>query len=224
MPMTAFSYLGRVALLVLFILVLPDRAAAQGTCSTTSTDIIFGNVDTLTANATLTTGTINVTCSVTLSVLGSRTLTVRLGPGSGETSGGPRLMTSPASQTNLGYQLYSDAARTQVFSVVWVVSAVRGLHCRVPASLACLVQPVSRLLYTEKFSETKQALRPELTFPPTSHPWTSELTGESAICLMFCVQAELSAHPSQSERRFSRIVLFRRPISISEMPAFYRPR
>ena len=115
MPMTALSLAGRVMLFVLFILVLPDRASAQGTCSATSTDIIFGNVDTLTANATLTTGTITVTCNVTLSVLGSRSLTVRLGPGSGGTSGGTRLMRSPATQTSLGYQLFSDAARTQVF-------------------------------------------------------------------------------------------------------------
>jgi len=115
MPVTALSYAGRVLLFVLFILVLPDRAAAQGTCSATSTDIIFGNVDTLTTNATLTTGTITVTCNVTFSALGSRSLTVRLGPGSGGTSGGTRFMQSPGTQTSLGYQLFSDAARTQVF-------------------------------------------------------------------------------------------------------------
>lgn len=90
-------------------------AHAQGTCTTTSTDLVFANVNILGSAATDVTGTITLTCNVTLSTLGTRSLSVRLGPGSGGAASGVRRMTSPTTGTTLNYQLYRNAARTQVF-------------------------------------------------------------------------------------------------------------
>lgn len=112
MPMTA---LRRLLASLFTIVALTSTALAQSSCTTTSTDLVFGNVDVLGGGAADITGTITVTCNILLNTLGTRSLTVRLGPGSGGTNGVIRRMTDPATGSTLEYQLYRDAARTLVF-------------------------------------------------------------------------------------------------------------
>lgn len=112
MPITTLRHL--LASLITFI-ALTTSTHAQGTCTTTSTDLAFGNVDVLAGGATDFTSTITVRCNVSLSLLGTSSVRVRLGPGSGGTAGTVRLMTSPTTGTALQYQLFRDAARTLIF-------------------------------------------------------------------------------------------------------------
>ncbi len=100
---------------MVWLLLSSVAVLAQGACSSTSTDIVFGPVDTLSSAGVDVTGTITVTCNIGIGVISTGALSIRLGPGSGGTSGGFRRMASPGTGTLLTYQLYRDASRTQVF-------------------------------------------------------------------------------------------------------------
>ena len=103
------------ALLGALLLWFGATAAAQAqSCSFSATDVVFGTVDVLGGGATDSSGIIHADCSSFLGLLSSITLTISVGEGLGGASSGARQMVSGATATALNYQLYRDAARSQV--------------------------------------------------------------------------------------------------------------
>ena len=97
-------------------LVLVGSGAVQAqTCTFSATAINFGAVDTLGSGAINSAGTITASCSAFVGLLSSMTMTINVGEGRGGAIASTRQMTSLATATPLNFQLYRDAARTQVF-------------------------------------------------------------------------------------------------------------
>ncbi|WP_299505701.1 spore coat U domain-containing protein [Cypionkella sp.] len=90
-----------------------STAQAQS-CTFSATNLAFGAVDTLGAGATDTTGTITVRCSAFVGLLSSMTMTISIGEGRGGATASSRRMAGLTTATPLTYQLYSNAARTQI--------------------------------------------------------------------------------------------------------------
>ncbi|MCC4586890.1 spore coat protein U domain-containing protein [Xanthomonas melonis] len=117
--MTMHGRRGALLVLILAMLWLAPCAVARAdtVCTVTlGTPLAFGNVA---ANgATDGVATLNVSCATAaLSVLGNARVTLCLDLGAGSASAGvytPRRM-SNATGDSLGYQIYSDAARTQIW-------------------------------------------------------------------------------------------------------------
>lgn len=108
-----------------FAFALPGIARADTTCTaTTVAGLAFGNVATIGVTDTQT--SFSITCSTTsLTVLGSAKVRLCLSLGAGSTGGSnytPRQMTDAASDV-LQYQIYSDAARSQIWGGVGNASA-----------------------------------------------------------------------------------------------------
>ena len=100
---------------------------------------MFGNYDTLTAGAVLSSATVTVSCTVALGPLNAIPYTVSLGPS--QTSGTMQRKLAGPGSARLQYNLYTDAAR----SVVWgdgsggsqvVSSSVTPASLGVPATKA----------------------------------------------------------------------------------------
>ncbi len=109
------------ALLLLVMLTASAPAAATVTCSATMTNVSFGTVDPLGALVN-TTATINYQCTYSAGVLGNlygvfARLCFSVGTGMQGSTVVPRQMTNPSGDT-MNYQLYRDAARTQVLGSV----------------------------------------------------------------------------------------------------------
>lgn len=97
--------------LLLLVLTALIRPASAQSCTTSATGFVFGVYQPLTGAPNLSTGTVTVNCNPgLLSILVS--YTISLGPGSGG-SFASRSMSGPGGL--LGYQLYRDALRTQVW-------------------------------------------------------------------------------------------------------------
>lgn len=105
-----------------------EKAEAQ-TCTFSATDIVMDQVDVLGTTPTLGVGAINVSCTAFLGLLSSISISIHLGDGSGGLAGNLRRMTSAQTSTGLAYELYSDAARTQVFGGTF------GTHGGTPVTL-----------------------------------------------------------------------------------------
>lgn len=101
-------------LLFLFCLTATAGMARAQTCSFSASDIVFGQVDTLSSGATDTTGTISVSCSAFLGLLSSIDIRIHVGEGRGGANGATRRMTSTTTATPLNFQLYRDAARSDL--------------------------------------------------------------------------------------------------------------
>lgn len=95
-------------------LFLTSAAQAQS-CTFSATNVVFGAVDTLGGGTTNTVGTITAQCSSFVGLVSSITMTINIGDGRGGATASGRQMASLTTTTPLGYQLYSDPARTQVF-------------------------------------------------------------------------------------------------------------
>ncbi|RWR45739.1 SCPU domain-containing protein [Sinirhodobacter ferrireducens] len=103
------------ALLSALLLWFGATAAARAqSCSFSATDVVFGAVDVLGGSPTDSSGIIHADCSTFLGLLSSITLTISIGEGLGGASSGARQMVSGTTATALNYQLYRDAARSQV--------------------------------------------------------------------------------------------------------------
>lgn len=103
------------ALLSALLLWLVAAAAAQAqSCTFSATDVAFGTVDVLGGSATDSSGIIHADCSTFLGLLSSITITISVGEGLGGASSSARQMVSGTTATALNYQLYRDAARSQV--------------------------------------------------------------------------------------------------------------
>jgi spore coat protein U-like protein len=97
--------------LLLLVLMALIRPACAQSCTTSSTGFVFGAYQPLTGSPSLSTGTVTVNCNPALiSILVS--YTISLGPGSGG-SFASRSMSGAGGV--LGYQLYRDALRTQIW-------------------------------------------------------------------------------------------------------------
>ena len=104
-----------IALISAALLWLGAATTAQAqSCSFSATDVVFGAVDVLGGSATDSSGTIHADCSSFLGLLSSITITIHIGEGQGGASSGARQMLSGTTATALNYQLYRDAARSQV--------------------------------------------------------------------------------------------------------------
>lgn len=103
------------SLLASHVLLVPAARAAT-TCSATATSVIFGTVS-LTGDTDVT-ATFNVTCSTTaIAILANAKVRMCLNMGDGVNGGGnfnPRRMLNGFSEP-LQFQLYTDAARTQIW-------------------------------------------------------------------------------------------------------------
>lgn len=100
---------------ICFISIFSGHSARAQSCTFSASDIIFDPVDLLGTAPTLGVGTLEVNCTTFLNLLSSITINIHLGDGTGGVSGSLRKMTNPQTTTGLAYQLYKDAARTQVF-------------------------------------------------------------------------------------------------------------
>ncbi|MDP2738278.1 MAG: spore coat U domain-containing protein [Pseudorhodobacter sp.] len=89
-------------------------AAIAQTCSFSASDIVFGQVDTLGSGATDTSGTVSISCSAFLGLLSSIEINIHIGEGRGGANGATRQMTSISTATPLNFQLYRDAARSDL--------------------------------------------------------------------------------------------------------------
>ncbi|PNQ03130.1 spore coat U domain-containing protein [Sphingobium sp. SA916] len=92
----------------------PAQAACNGlagcSCTVTATGISFGNYNPLSPTATDATGTINVHCDLLVALAGSYTIDISAGSSG---SFAPRTLRRGA--TALNYNLYTNAARTQIW-------------------------------------------------------------------------------------------------------------
>lgn len=99
---------------VLFLPAVPKEAHALNCTATISTPINFGPVDVLSGGAVVTTGQLNVSCTVVLSDLLSLVLGIAVCPGIGIGSGGAsansRLLVRDGGTETLSYQLYTNAS------------------------------------------------------------------------------------------------------------------
>jgi spore coat protein U-like protein len=101
----------RLPILSTLLSVVAAPLAWGQTCTVAATGIAFGNYQPLSGVNVTSTGTVTVTCNPGLiSVLVS--YTIQIGPGGGG-SVATRSLSGPG--TRLGYQLYSDALRTQIW-------------------------------------------------------------------------------------------------------------
>lgn len=98
----------------LFLIFCLGGSAMAQSCSFSATDVVFGQVDTLGSGATDTTGTISVSCSSFLGLLSSIDIRIHIGEGRGGANGATRQMTSAGTATPLNFQLYRDAARSDL--------------------------------------------------------------------------------------------------------------
>lgn len=104
------------------------HAEAQ-TCTFSASDIVMDPVDVLGTTPTLGVGSIEVSCASFLGLLSSITINIHLGDGSGGLNGSLRRMTNAQTSTGLSYELYKDAARTEVFGGTY------GTHGGTPLTL-----------------------------------------------------------------------------------------
>lgn len=100
--------------LCLLLWVLGAAVAQAQNCNFTPTDIALGSVDALGSAPTDSSGSIQISCSAFLGLLSSIEMRIHIGEGQGGVSGGMRRLTGPSGGPSLGYQLYTDAARSQV--------------------------------------------------------------------------------------------------------------
>lgn len=97
------------------ISIFSAHTALAQNCTFSASDIIFDPADLLGTTPTLGVGAIEVSCAAFLNLLSSITINIHLGEGNGGVSGSLRRMKNPQTTTGLSYELYKDAARTQVF-------------------------------------------------------------------------------------------------------------
>lgn len=98
----------------LLLLALPQTASAVClfcSCEVSTTAVAFGTYDPLSASPHDSAGNVHVSCTTTLGLL--VTLTISLDKGSYSSSFSPRKMASGANRLN--YDLYTDAAHT----IIW---------------------------------------------------------------------------------------------------------
>lgn len=85
------------------------RAASITSCTVTATDVAFGTYTPLQAAGLLSTGTISISCT---GVTGRNTVTIDLSAGA---SGNYTTRTLTAGANKLSYNLYQDAANTEIW-------------------------------------------------------------------------------------------------------------
>jgi spore coat protein U-like protein len=96
-------------MLTLAALMLLASAAARATCTVSASGVVFGVYNPFSAIATDATGTVTLSCSIA-SGLGA--YNIALSTGSGGSFAGRRMSSGSAI---LPYQLYSDAAHSQIW-------------------------------------------------------------------------------------------------------------
>lgn len=154
-----------VVILLAIVFLQPISAAAQvlNNCSSSVTNVNFGNVDTLTGGAVDTAGTVNVTCNSTLGA--TFRICLNLNAGQGGATSGVRHMIGPGGN-RLDYRLFQDAARATLWGsrtqatlgtpvalqlsvpILGSVSTSRTIYARVSGNQ----QSVSPGTYTSLFS------------------------------------------------------------------------
>lgn len=95
--------------MIVFCLALGLPGVAQAACSVSATGVAFGIYDTTAASPNEATGTISVNCTL-LSGLGGYTISLSMG-----SSGSYAARTMTSGGSTLSYNLYTDAARTQIW-------------------------------------------------------------------------------------------------------------
>lgn len=168
-------------ILCLILLGSTGLARAQS-CSFTGSDIVMNPVDVLGTTPTLGVGNINIKCGAFLGLLSSVKMDFHLGDGMGGVSGSLRRMTNPQTITGLSYELYQDAARTQVFggtygthggsphsvtggSVLTLLTTTGmdvPVYARIPAGQRNVI-PHSSVYYSSAFTRNPQDVRVNYT-------------------------------------------------------------
>jgi spore coat protein U-like protein len=92
-------------------LVIGGRSASAQTCGISATTVSFGHYDGVTTTDAVTTGNLNYWCA---SASNARTVTVYLSKGAAP-SNNPRKMQPYSGTDKLNYNLYLDAAHTQIW-------------------------------------------------------------------------------------------------------------
>jgi spore coat protein U-like protein len=122
----------------LFIALLVSGLAEPAlACTATAIGVNFGTYNPRSATVTDSTGTISVTCPIIAS------FSVALGTGGGGSFTGRRMANGAF---NLGYQLYTDSARTIVWGNGTAGTATQSFSLRTSASRRCTAaSPRSRM-------------------------------------------------------------------------------